>query len=203
MSVREVDGETTRYGYSTGAGAAREHALLSVENPDGSHRLFTYDARGRLETAATDGNAERVTFGYGSPGAVSATDAAGHASRYFFDHRGLPVGYEDALGHRTPSPSTPASTHPGHRRGGAELHLPVRRPRHPDSAARPAAAGHDLDVHQRLQPVASVTDAGGRVRYGYDDRGNLTSVTYADGRVEHITPTPAATPTTRPTAAAS
>ena len=91
-------GGTTTYTYSTGAGAAREHALLSVTDPSGVMRHFDYDARGRLTATYLTGNVERVEYTYDEAGRVTVTDAAGVTSTLFFDHRGLVVRSEDGPG---------------------------------------------------------------------------------------------------------
>ena len=58
----------------------------------------TYDAQGRLSGTYRDGNAEAVAFAYDATGKVTATDALGGASKFYFDHRGLLVKTQDALG---------------------------------------------------------------------------------------------------------
>ena len=50
---------TTQYTYSIGNGAATEHALTSIQFPDGTHQYYTYDALGRLASTSRDGNAEQ------------------------------------------------------------------------------------------------------------------------------------------------
>ena len=97
-AIFRPSGRTTRYSYASGEGAAREHALTSVEYPGGTHQFFTYDDLGRLAETDADGGAEEVRFGYDTAGGVTATDALNHTSRYFFDDRGLLVKTEDALG---------------------------------------------------------------------------------------------------------
>src|SRR5205807_572784 len=53
---------TTRYAYLTGQGAAREHALASITNPDGTHVFYAYDARGRLIDGHGDDNAGELKY---------------------------------------------------------------------------------------------------------------------------------------------
>jgi RHS repeat-associated protein len=188
LSVQGIDGQTTRYNYSTGAGAAREHALLSVEHPDGTHEFFAYDARGRLESVARDDNAERQIYAYDSAGRVTAMDALGGATSYYFDHRGLLAAVEDALGRRTL--------------------LNYDRDFNLTSAIDPLGQSHIYQYDGRgnlirsTNPLGQVTsftyttafnrratmiDARGNpLHYGYDGRGNLTSITYADGSVERF-----------------
>src|SRR5262249_27410754 len=81
LSVRGIDGQTTHSTYGTGA---LLHALQSIQYPDNTHAFFTYDTHGRLDSMARDNNAERVSFTYDSAGRVTATDALGKATKFFF-----------------------------------------------------------------------------------------------------------------------
>src|SRR5262249_14987110 len=96
LSVQYPDGRIVQYTYSLGNGAAREHALTSLEGPSGVTRFFEYDASGRLTSTFLTGNAERVDFLFDSAGTVTMRNATG-SSRVFFDDRGLVVQYEDGL----------------------------------------------------------------------------------------------------------
>jgi len=107
LSVQTPAGTTT-YTYGV-AGTATEHALTSVTFPDGSHRYFAYDAGGRLAGTSRDGNTEPVTYAYGDPGELVATDGLGHAGRTFYDYRGLPLKTQDALGNVTAVTYDPAT----------------------------------------------------------------------------------------------
>src|SRR5262249_23052276 len=57
--LRTVTGPTgtITYTYVSGQGAASEHALASVTNPDGSEIDFTYDGQGRLASRSANGGA--------------------------------------------------------------------------------------------------------------------------------------------------
>jgi RHS repeat-associated protein len=101
IAVLGYDGQITRYTYDTGHGAAREHALLSIEAPDGRHQFFAYDQQGRLASTSVEGNSELVTYAYDATGKVAITDATGAAGKLLFDHRGLVVKTEDPLGRST------------------------------------------------------------------------------------------------------
>jgi RHS repeat-associated protein len=188
LGVQGVDGQTTRYTYSSGAGAAREHALLSVEYPDNTHQIFTYDSRGRLDSVALDISAERVTFAYDSAGRVTATDAGAGATKYFFDHRGMLVAVEDALGRRslldydhdfnlTSVTDALGQNYLYQYDGRGNL---IR-------STNPLGQVTSFTYTTAFNRLASVIDARGNpLRYGYDSRGNLTSITYADGSVERF-----------------
>ncbi|HXG10972.1 MAG TPA: hypothetical protein VNK04_14525, partial [Gemmataceae bacterium] len=190
MSVQGIDGQTTRYTYSTGAGAAREHALLSIEYPDSTHEFFTYDGRGRLETIARDGNAERVTFSYDSAGRVTATNAVNGATKYFFNHQGLLAAVEDTLGRRTlfRFDTDFNLTRITDALGQNYLYEYDGRGnliRSTNPLGQVTAFTYTSDFNR----LASVIDARGNpMHYGYDSRGNLTSITYADGSVERFVP---------------
>jgi len=191
-SVAYDDGRTINYTYSTGEGAAREHALTGIVSGCGcgGDQYLTYDDAGRLASTHREGGAQPVTYAYGSAGAVSATDAAGGTTQYLFDHRGLLAGIIDANGNPT-------------RNAYSALH--GRTAATTDALAR--AYSYDYDQRGRLVSVAdplgnvtrftytggpdrlaSVTDANGNaIQYAYDTRGNLLRVRYADDTVESYT----------------
>jgi RHS repeat-associated protein len=187
MSVTGVDGTTT-YSYSIGNGAAREHALLSVTDPSGVKRFFEYDARGRLTATHLTGDVERVTYGYDSAGRVTATDAAGVTGAMFFDHRGLLVRGEDALGSYTLYQYNDAlqlireTDTLGRSRSytwcgcGALKTLT-------DEFGRTTTFSPGGPHHQ---PTAFADARGNLTRYGYDAAGNRTGTTYPDGSVERL-----------------
>jgi RHS repeat-associated protein len=188
LSVQGIDGQTTRYTYSTGAGAAREHALLSVEYPDGTHEFFAYDPRGRLGSAALDGDAERFTFSYDSAGRVTATDALGGATGYFFDHQGRLAAVEDPLGRRTilgydSEFNLTRVTDPLGQNYLYQYDGRGNLVRSTDPLGQVTAFTYTAAFNR----LASVIDARGNpLRYGYDSRGNLTSITYADGSADRF-----------------
>ena len=100
-SVTGVGGQVTRYRYHDGTVPAHQHALQSIENPDGTRSLYTYDARGRLASDSLGDDAERILFSYDSTGTVLATNELGETVKFFFDHDARITGYENGLGHRS------------------------------------------------------------------------------------------------------
>ena len=148
-SVKGIDGQTTQYTYGTGA---LVHALESIQYPDNTHEFFTYDTHGRLDSMARDNNAERVSFTYDSAGRVTATDALGDATMYFFDQQGQLAAVEDGLGRRTlfSHDEDFNLTQITDALGQNYLYQYDGRgnvdPRH-----QPPGAGHRLQLHHRLQ----------------------------------------------------
>src|SRR5206468_3090947 len=97
----DFSGDSHRYTYDTSGPATTRNALLSVQHPNGATDNFVYDPQGRLAATNRNGNADQRTYTYGRAGEVSAADANGGTSRYFFDARGLIAKVEDALGNAT------------------------------------------------------------------------------------------------------
>ena len=179
---------TTTYTYSIGNGAAREHALTSVTDPSGVTRFFDYDERGRLIATYLTGDAERVGFTYDEAGKVTATDAAGVASSVFFDHRGLVVRTEDALGSYT-----------RYEYGDDFLVSRVTDSLGHSVSYTWCSCGSLKTVTDQLgrtttftlggplnHPTAFTDANGNATQYAYDAAGNLTGTTYADGSIERI-----------------
>jgi len=97
-SVQQPDLRLVSYQYLAPGTVQREHALSEIAYPGGTHRYLTYDAAGRLESIARDDDQQRVTFAYDKAGRVTATDAAGGTTRFYFDHYGRLAKTEDPLG---------------------------------------------------------------------------------------------------------
>ena len=187
LTVTGPEGTTT-YTYSTGFGAAREHALLSVTEPGGLVRRFEYDDRGRLTATYLDKGVERVEFDYDTTGRVTLTDAAGVSGTLSFDHRGLIVRSEDSAGAYT----------------RYEYNDAYQLIRETDALGRSrsytwcgcGSLKTVTDEYGRTttfalggpnnQPTAFTDAEGNTVRYAYNSVGDLTGTTYPDGSVERI-----------------
>jgi len=186
LSAKGFDGLTTTYAYETGSNPATRNALLLVTNPDGTHEFFAYDPEGRLTDQHLDDGADDVTYSYGPAGAVTATDASGGTTTYFFDAAGLVAKVADPLGRDT------LYTY------DSDFNLAQMT----DSAGQYYTYTYDSNgnLTQETDPLGqttsfgyagpfsrltSATDQDGNTTlYGYDSNGNETSTTYADGSVE-------------------
>ncbi|MBN2473846.1 MAG: RHS repeat protein [Pirellulales bacterium] len=187
-AVTGPGGLTTHYTYGTGGGPAIEHALLSIEYPDGSHRYFTYDAHGRLESTSRDGGAEAISFSYDSAGTVAVTDAAGGTTKYFFDHRNLVGRIECPLNHIT----NLAYDVEGNLTA-VEDTLGQTSSYAYDAAGNltritdPLGQSSLLEYSGPFNRLSSATGArGNSTQYTYDAAGNLTSIIRADNSVERF-----------------
>jgi RHS repeat-associated protein len=187
LAAQYYDGRTATYGWSLiPQSAIRIPQLTEVANNCCVQRYFTYDAAGRLSGTSRDGNAELVSFAYDTTGKVTATDALGHSSQFYFDHRGLLVKTEDALGnavHLTFDDyfNLARLTDPAGRSYGYAYDGNGNLTQSTD----PLGHASRFTYHASLNRLASVTDANGNVtRYAYTGSGNLQSITYADGSRE-------------------
>ncbi len=186
LSVRDYDGRVTNYTYVSGQGLAREHALSTIAYPDGSHRYYTYDTRGRLATTSRDGGAETLAFAYDSTGTVFITDALGNVSRFYFDDWGAILKGTNALGssvllslddHR----NLTSVTDPAGRSYVFQYDAQDNLIRSVDALGHATSFTYTSDYDR----LASLTDANGNLtRYSYDAHGNLTAITYANGSHE-------------------
>ena len=171
----------TTYTYITGQGATTQHALSEIEYPGGTHEYFTYDTNGRLYEVFLYGQAEKVTFAYGSSGKVSATDAIGGTTDFFFDHRGLLVKREDPLDN--PVHFTFDDQHnlleitgPTGLSTSYDYDTQGNLIRSTDALGNSTSFAYD-GPYDRL---TDLTDANGNTtQFGYDTHGNQTSITYA------------------------
>lgn len=181
---------TTSYTYSTGNGIGCDYALLSETSPDGLTRHYEYDARGRLIASFLEANVQRVDFTYDAVGEVTSTDAAGVASHAFFDHRGLVVRTEDALGHYVVYNYNSArqliETTDDLGRTTTYTRCDCGRPKTITDVYGRTILTFTLGGPNNA-PTAFTDANGNTTRYGYDAAGNIVSTTYADGTIETAT----------------
>ena len=182
ISVHDYRGLTTQYVYSSGAGLATEHALVSIAHADGTHRSFAYDANGRLAAVFRDGNAERIDFDYGAAGAVTFTKANGVRRRLFYDRYGSLAKIEGACcGQQS------YSFDDLHR---VSAMIDAEGRRHSSAYTRDGVLTSRTDPLRHSdrftyggspRRLYSATDArGNTTRYQFDDRGNVTAISYPD-----------------------
>jgi len=184
--VQAYDGRTTTYAYLSGGDATQEHALSQITFPGGTHKYFTYDAKGRLASVKRDSNAEAATFAYDSTGTVTATDALGNSGQFCLDNWGRVVRAEDAL-HRAvllnfddngDLTDVTDST-------GRTATFEYDRRSNLIRSTDPVGNLTRFTYTSKLNRLAWLKDANGnQTKYTYDDRGNLLSITYPDSSVE-------------------
>jgi RHS repeat-associated protein len=181
-------GGTTAYTYDTGDGPAREHALLSITNPDGTHLYFDYDDQGRLIGQHRDGGVEPVRYVYDSPGGFSMTDATNATTTLLLDDAGQVGQVRDPLG-RVLIQRYDAEHHLVQRTapGGLKWNYEYDGQGHLISEVDPLQRRIDMTYDPTLDRLTSFRDAGGHTtRYAYDAQGNLRTITYADGSAEQF-----------------
>jgi YD repeat-containing protein len=186
LSVQDYDGRVTSYAYITGEGAAKEHALSEIAFPDGSHRTYTYDSHGRLASTYRDGGAEAITFSYDTAGTVTATDALGNPSQFFFDDWGTILKSTNPLGNSVllsldANRNLSSVTDPAGRTSLFQYDSGDNLTRFTDAMGHATSFTYTADFNR----LDKLTDANGNLTdYNYDSHGNLTNITYADGSLE-------------------
>jgi len=179
------DGRTATYTYNVGQASSLSHSLTSVASSCCNWRYFSYDPLGRLVGTYLGGNAEALTFGYDA-GKVTVTDALGHASKFYYDHRGLLAKTEDALGNAVhmsfdDSYNLVSVTDPT----GRSYNYGYDNNGNVTQSTDPLGHVSRFTFEPSFNRLGDVTDAkGNATRYAYDPSGNLQSITYADGSVE-------------------
>jgi RHS repeat-associated protein len=197
LSVQYPDGRSMRYTYNLGTSASREHALATIEGPNGVTRFYEYNDAGRLTSTFLTGNAQRVDFYFDSAGTVTVQDAAG-SGKIYFDSRGLVVQSADALDRVTrytfddqfnltrimdPLSQSVELDHDAH---GNVISHTDELGRVTQLAYSRILFGVGADPHS-TDRLTAVTDArGNTTRFSYDSRANRTATTYPNGTFEHI-----------------
>jgi RHS repeat-associated protein len=197
-SALYYDGRQFAYQYSVGNGAALEHALTQIQNPDQTHQFFAYDARGRVQNTSRAGGVETVTYSFDNAGTVYATDALANVSKFFFDNRGLLVRMENPngevaqIGFDNRFNLTSLTDAAGRSFGYA-----YDPQGNVTEITDPLGNKTDFGYEPIFQRISLLSDAkGNATRYGYDSRANLTSITYPDGAAERWGYDTCCTPTT-------
>jgi RHS repeat-associated protein/uncharacterized repeat protein (TIGR01451 family) len=181
-------GGTIAYTYESGSGAAREHALRSITNPDATHFFYDYDALGRLVRQERDGGVGAITSAYDSAGGVTIIDATGATRTLFFNDAGRLGETRDALGRihrfsyeangrlvRALAPENLADLYRYDSRGNLTNVI--------DSLGRETAQTFDPTFNRILTFNDALLIKTG---YSYDARGNLTAIGHVDGTAEQF-----------------
>ncbi|PYI81060.1 MAG: hypothetical protein DME26_20505, partial [Verrucomicrobia bacterium] len=181
---RNHRGQTIEYAYSSGAGLAIEHALMSMNYAGGSHDYFGYDSAGRLASVYRDGNTERTEFSYDTAGMITITDATGAQNRMFFDHTGATVRRDQrTIGsvlytfddlHRVTGVTDASGRLASYTYTGSDRIT---------GGTDPNGQSSHYTYSATLTRMTSVTDVRTNTTlYTYDSRGNLTAVIPPDQR---------------------
>ncbi|MFB6130492.1 MAG: RHS repeat-associated core domain-containing protein, partial [Salinigranum sp.] len=158
-------GRTWRYGYD-----ARGNRV-SETNPAGDTRRMTYDARGNL-TAETDFAGHATRYGYDSHGFLtSVTDPTGGTTTFGYDAAGRRTSKTDPRGN-TWTVAWDDADNP------IETVDPLGNATRIQYDGTRATSVTDA-LGRTIRPSAPPSDAG--TQYGFDDAGNLISV--SDGNV--------------------
>jgi RHS repeat-associated protein len=171
---------TTTYTYNS------DFSIDTVTLDDGTQATYTYDAQGRvIETSLTNG-AEPLTYTYDATGKVTATDANGDSSQFWQTASGQIRRLQDPLNRilefvydeddnlvQLTAPDNTVSSFTYDDRGNLLMQVDPRGYR------------VQFTYEPTFDQLTSVRDEKGNpTTYSYDDRGNLTAITYADGSAE-------------------
>jgi YD repeat-containing protein len=176
----------SQYVYEPATSGPIGHALLAVFGDCCSEHHFEYDAQGRLAATHGANDAQRVTYAYDSTGTVMVTDATGHQTRLLYGLGGQLVQVRDGEGRIVNFNYDDASQLTQLLGPSGERYRYGR-----DDSGNLASVEDPLrqvsifGYEPNFNHLALVRDARGNgLHYGYDVRGNLTNITYADGSSE-------------------
>ena len=200
-------GSTVRYAYDSSGN------LVQIADPDGYHRLFTYDGQNRATSFTYDGGLERTSFSYnaaanktaltdaqgfqtvytyqfvGSSGVISrVVDPIGGVTSYTWDSDVNRTSVTDPLGHTTKMAYDGQGnlTSASDALGGT-LHVQYESTfNRPTTYTDPAGHVTRIAYDAGGNPVAQTDALGNTSRYVRDSRGLLTQLTDAAGGVSKI-----------------
>ncbi|MDB9426220.1 CARDB domain-containing protein, partial [Microcystis aeruginosa CS-564/01] len=186
LSVTTPEG-TTRYTYyDASAAVGSQQAIKSVTFSDNSTLAFVYDSQGRVTQESWNNGARVTNYQYDATGGVTVTDAIGSQTQMLFNEFGLMGRLEDPLDRLTRfqydsdgnltsliAPDNTASVFTYDQKGNV---LTSR-----NTLGQQVKFAYEPTFNQ----LASVQDQKGNpLSYSYDNKGNLTAITYADGSKE-------------------
>ena len=186
LSVTTPEG-TTRYTYyDASAAVGSQQAIKSVTFSDNSTLAFAYDSQGRVTQESWNNGARITNYQYDATGGVTVTDAIGSQSQMLFNEFGLMGRLEDPLDRLTRfqydsngnltsliAPDNTASVFTYDQKGNV---LTSR-----NTLGQQVKFAYEPTFNQ----LTSVQDQKGNpLSYSYDNKGNLTGITYADGSQE-------------------
>jgi RHS repeat-associated protein len=190
---------TTDYTYDTSNVPDKKHSLLSITSDLGYQRNYEYDSRGRLSKESSRDPAQSLNYTYDNLGAVTVADATGAASTQLrngsgtvgqirgVNNQNVLLGYDDngnLASVRAPNYNSIGSATFG---SGDSNNTTVAY----DNRNNPIKLTNSLDQNTKFtysptfDSLTSFADAKGNgVTYGYDSKGNINKLTYADGSTE-------------------
>lgn len=187
-SVTSPEGTTT-YTYDTGNIAAKKYSLLSVKSDLGYERIFEYDNQGRLSKEYSNGEVQSLTYSYDSVAGVTITDSTGASQTILLDDRGnggqiRGVDNQNLLFRYDNEGNLIGATLPNGSQSGYSYDSNGNLTKQTNLLNQDVKFTYD----SRFNQLASFTDAkGNKVEYGYDDKGNLETITYPDGTFQKFT----------------
>jgi RHS repeat-associated protein len=187
ISVTNAAG-TTSFTYLAGQAAATNHLVQSITYPDGTHEHFAYDNLGRVTQQSFGNSANLVTFSYGQMGQVTITDATGAKITLSSNDLGQVARVEDPLG-QVLSSLFDANRNPSQYNGpqGSKDSITYNGLNNPASITDPMGSTIGLKFDPATDAFSSLTDPNGvKTSYSSDSRGNITTVTYADGTTQQF-----------------
>jgi RHS repeat-associated protein len=184
LSITDAGG-SLGFSYMTGEGAAREHALARITNPDGSHLYAQYDVQGRLSRLSNDGDAQWTAFIY-NLGKVTATAKSGSTTVTRQDEMGQLRQTVDGVSRsfwqeRDADGNLTALVGPG----GLRSTLGYDALGNLDWFRLPGGGRTDLNFGTIPSRLLAAQDPAGHTQdMAFDSAGNLTVHNYPDGSRE-------------------
>ncbi len=178
-SATDADGNTTNYVYDA------NNRLTMVKNPDKTAVQYNYDANGNL-LQQVDEEGHITSYAYNDNNQVlKVTDAAGHRTRYTYDGAGNVMSRTDADGH-VALYAYDANNHLLEIKYTDGSFVKYAYDNVGNRLSMTDATGKSSYVYDKLNRLITFTDAAGHTLHmSYDGNGNLSRLTYPDGRIAY------------------
>jgi RHS repeat-associated protein len=177
VGVTDPNGHTTKFAFD------RDNEPLSTTRADGTQVQDNYDANGRLSTEV-DGLGHITSFAYDPlQRLVSVTDALNRVTTINYDAAGNRTAVVDAKGQTTSfaldAANQPVGISYSDGKTPAVSYTYDSDGRRTGMVDGTGSSSYAYDSSGRL--IQSTDGSGASVKYGYDLRGDMTSLAYPDG----------------------
>jgi RHS repeat-associated protein len=177
VAVTDAAGHTATYAYDL------DNEALSGTRTDGSQGRNAYDSNGHLSTQ-TDALGHSTNYGYDALERLTTiSDALGRTTTISYDAAGNRSAVTDAIGRQTSYSYDAANQPTGIAYSDTSTHnVGYSYDRDGRRIAMVDGTGTTTYTYDQIGRLAqSMNGAGASVGYGYDLRGNMTSLTYPGG----------------------